>query len=159
MSNVNSFLADWTIKFLENKDAIKMEIVKIEQGKEGFDFVVNYKDRIKYFVIAPILDNDVSSRIKNEDHFGVVILNNPSNIRFIVSEWKKLANFKFLNIYFINPFSTADKAWVICPYIHDKVCDKASLELGLKSMAEMVDIIGMDELNKKAKLPKEESGQ
>jgi|TARA_B100001964_G_C14255374_1_gene612133 hypothetical protein len=159
MGNVNSFLADWTIRFLENKDAIKGEIVKIEKDKGGFDFVINYKDKVKCFIIAPILDNNASGRIKNEGHFGVVTLNNPSNIRSVINEWKKLADFEFLNIYFVNPFSSADKAWVINPYIHDKVCDKASLELGLKAMAEMVNIIGMDEMNKKVKLLKEESGQ
>ena len=56
----------------------------------------------------------------------------------------------------VNSFS--DKAWIISPYIHDKICDKAALEVGLKSMAEMVEIIGLEELNKKVKLLRGVSG-
>ena len=75
MNNVNFFLVDLSIRFLKNKDAIKREIVDIEKnarkptdgsellrrtssgsmvsgttsvGKEGFDFIINYKDKIKY---------------------------------------------------------------------------------------------------------------
>jgi len=49
--------------------------------------------------------------------------------------------------------------WTINPYIHDRVCDKASLELGLRFMAEMVNPIGMDELNNKVKSLRKEFGQ
>ena len=65
---------------------------------------------------------------------------------------------KFLNIYFVNPFSSSDKIWTINLPIHDKVCDKAPLELGLRAMAEMVVPIRIEELNNKIKLLKEESG-
>ncbi|MFH0868213.1 MAG: hypothetical protein V1831_02785 [Candidatus Woesearchaeota archaeon] len=158
MNNVNSYLADWSIRFLENKDIIKKEIVSVEKSKGGFDFIIHCKDKVKYFVIMPILENGIFDRIKNEDAFGIIALNNLANIRFVVSEWKKLTEFKLLSIYFVNPFSTLDKVWVIIPYIHDKVCDTASLDTGLKSMAEMVDIIGMLEFENKIKSPKEESG-
>ena len=71
------------------------------------------------------------------------------NIGFVVSNWEKLTSFKFLNIHFVNPFSNSDKVWTISPYIHEKVCDKLSLESGLKSMAEMVGTISVEELNKR----------
>ena len=158
MNNVNSFLADWSIRFLKNKDSIKKEIVDIEKNKNGFDFTINYKDKTKYFIIRPILQNDMFDKIKWEEYFGIITLNNFVNIRFVVSNWKKIVDFKFLNIYFANPFSSSDKIWTINPYTHDKVCDKASLELGLRAMAEMVAPIGIEELNNKIKLLKEESG-
>ena len=75
-----------------------------------------------------------------------------------MSNWKRLVDLKFLNIYFVNPFSGSEKVWIINPYIHDRICDKSSLELGIESMAEMVEIIGLEELNNKIKLLKEESG-
>ena len=151
MDNVNSFLADWSIRFLENKDAIKREIINIEKGKDGFDSIISYKDKIKCFIIVPTLEINIFDKVKNEGYYGIFTLNNPINIRFAVSNWKRLADFKFLNIYFVNPFSSSDKVWAICPYIHDRICDKSSLELGLKSMAEMVEIIGLEELSNKIK--------
>jgi hypothetical protein len=158
MDKVNSYLADWSIKFLENKDAIRKEIIKIEKNISGFDFVIHYKDKVKYFVVSPILGNDIVNKIKADGYFGIITLNNMANIKFVVSNWEKLAGFKFLNAYFVNPFSSPDKMWAINPYIHDKVCDRSSLELGLKSLAEMVAPLGVEELNNKIKLLKEESG-
>ncbi|MCH8003502.1 MAG: hypothetical protein IH934_02630 [Nanoarchaeota archaeon] len=152
MNNVNSFIVDWSIRFLENKDSVKGEIVNIEKYKEGFDFIINYKDKTKYFIVSLTLEGDIINRIKNDSYYGIFTLNNSTNIRFIVSNWKQLVEFRFLNIYFVNPFSDSDKVWVICPYIHDKICDRTSLESGLKSMAEMVNPLGLEELNNKIKL-------
>mgnify|MGYP001315787826 FL=1 len=154
MNNVNSFIVDWSIRFLENKDSIKKEIVNIEKDKGKIDFIINYKDKVNCFIVAPILDYEIFDRIKNESYYGIFTLNNKANIRFVVSNWKKLIAFKFLNIHFINPFSSSDKLWTINPTVHEKICDKSSLELGLEAMAEMVEIIGLEELNNKVKLLK-----
>jgi hypothetical protein len=159
MDKINSFLVNWSIRYLENKDSIRREIVNIEKSKDDSDFAIKYKDKVKYCLIAPILDNGIFSNIKSENHYGIFTLNNPINIRFVVSNWKKLVDFKFLNIYFVNPFSSSDKVWIVSPYIHEKVCDNASLELGLRAMAEMIEIIGLEELNNKVISLKEESGQ
>ena len=158
MDNAASYLVDWGIRFLENKDSIKKEIVNIEKNISGFDFIVHYKDKVKYFIVMPILENDIFSEIKNDAAFGAFTLNNLANIRFVISEWEKLTNFKFLSIYFANPFSNSDKIWIINPYVHDRICDKSSLELGLRSMAEMVEHLGVEELNNKVKLLGGESG-
>ena len=167
MDDVNSLLVDWSIRFIENRDIIRREIVNIEKnarkptdnsdsvsgtnfvGKEGFDFVVYYKDKTWHFNVKLALVEDIFTNMKEEDYIGVITLNNATNIKFVVSNWKKLVNFKFLSIYFINPFSSSDKVWIIRPYIHDKICDKASLELGLKSMAEMVNPLDTEELKRK----------
>lgn len=62
MNNVDSYLVDWSIMFLENKDMVKGEIVKIEKKESGF--VINYKDRTKYFTIAPILEDSLFNILK-----------------------------------------------------------------------------------------------
>ena len=155
MVDVNSFLTDWCIRFLQNRDSIRKEIISIEKTQQNA-FTIHYKDKAKYFFIATILNNDVFNNLKMDSFIGIFTLNNPSNIRFIVTEWKKLIEFKFLSIFFINPFSPAEKAWAISPYIHDRICDKSSLELGLKSMAEMVAPLGIEELSNKIRLLKEE---
>ena len=151
MNDINSFLIGWSIRFLENKDSIKREIIKIEKNCEGFDFTVNYKDKSKCFIVMPLLEDNIFTKLKEDGYFGVIILNNPANIRFVVSHWDKLVNFRFLSIYFVNPFSESDKAWVIIPNVHDKICDRASLDLGLKSMADMVMFTGIEEVNKRIK--------
>ena len=156
MDNVNSFLVDWAIRFLENKDTIRKEIINIEKNENNSDFIIHYKDKVMYFIIKPILEGNIFSRINVNDSYGIFTLNNPSNLRFVVTEWKKLIEFKFLSIFFINPFSPAEKAWAISPYIHDRICDKSSLELGLKSMAEMVIPTGIEDLNNKIRMLKEE---
>ncbi len=151
MDNINSFLIDWGIRFLENKDSIRKEIAGIDKNCEGFGFIVNYKDKLKYFIVMPLLEDNIFTRLKEDGYFGVIILNNPANIRFIVKHWDKLANFRFLSIYFVNPFSDSEKVWAIIPHVHDKICDRASLELGLKSMAGMVMFTGIEEVNKRIK--------
>ena len=156
MNGINSFLIGWCIRFLENKDMIRKEIVNIEKSQQD-GFAIHYKGRVKCFFIAPVLSHGALNNLKTGSFTGIFTLNNPSNIRFTVTEWKKLAEFKFLNIFFINPFSSAEKVWAVNPHIHDKICDKSSLELGLKSMAEMVVPTGIEELNNRIKLLKGES--
>lgn len=156
MADINSYLVDWSIRFLENKDAIRKEIVKIEKKQEGFDFIIHYKDKIRYFIVKPVLGNDIFNEVKG--YFGIITINNPANIRFVVSNWKRLTEFEFLSIYFVNPFSNADKVWTICPYVHNRICDNVSLELGLASLAEIVEPLGIEKLNNEVKLLKGESG-
>ena len=151
MNGINSFLTDWGIRFLENKDSIRKEIAGIDKNCDGFDFIINCKDKAKCFIVMPLLEDDIFTRLKEDGYFGIITLNNPANIRFVVSHWDKLAGFKFLSIYFVNPFSESDKAWAIIPYVHDKICDRASLDLGLKSMADMVMFTGIEEINKRIK--------
>ena len=138
MSEINSFLAEWAIRFLENKDAIRKGIVKIERTCEGFDFCIQYHEKTKYFLVKPILNSSIFEKIKKEESFGIIALNNAKNIKFLADRWKKAAEYKFLSFYFVNPFSNTEKAWIIYPYTHNVICDSSSLEMGLKSMAEMV---------------------
>ncbi len=148
---INSFLAEWAIGFLENKDAIKKEIIKVERNCEGFDFCIQCREKTKYFLVRPAFDGPILEKTKKEYSFGIIALNNAKNIKLLASEWKKLAEDRFLSVYFINPFSNTEKAWVIHPYTHNKVCDISSLETGLKSMAEMVEPITAEEAESRLK--------
>lgn len=150
MHGVNSFLVDWAIRFLESKDTIRKSIVNIKK-KDSSALIVSYKDKTKYFIVKPILEDGIIDKIKDNEHVGIVTLNNDINVRFIVKNWEKFSSLKFLSIYFINPFSDIDKAWILSPFVHDKICDKDSLEIGLKSMSEMVDSIGYTEMEQKLK--------
>ena len=144
----HSFLADWTLKYIKNKDIISKKIEHIENGKDGFDLYVKYKDREQYFIITPnIVDIDsIIQKINNNFHFSIVTLNSKENFGTIVKNWNKLISFKFLNIIFVNPFSELDKKWVVFPHTHHKICDESSLENGLKSMFSMVEPIEEQQL-------------
>ena len=126
-SKLHSFLVDWTISFIKNKDIIVKKIEQIENGKDNFDLHDKYKVKEQYFIIAPnLLDIDLimqrivnCERVRDEahshstkSHFTIVTLNSKENLDAVLKGWNKLINFKFLNIIFINPFSQLDKKWI-----------------------------------------------
>jgi len=148
-----SFLVDWTINFVKNKDVISKKIEHIENGKDGFDLFVKYKDREQYFIILPkiVEVDDIIRKINsiassNAVYFSVVMLNSKENFEIMLKSWNKLITFKFLNLIFVNPFSEFDKKWIVFPYTHHKISDESSLENGLKAMFEMVEPIEEQQL-------------
>ena len=144
----HSFLVEWTVNFVKNKDIVAKKIENIENGKNGFDLYVKYKDREQYFVIAPnIVDIDsIIQKMSNEFYFSIVTLNSKENFEIVLKNWNRLIGFKFLNIIFVNPFSELDKKWIVFPHTHHKICDESSLENGLKSMFGMVEPIEEEQL-------------
>lgn len=145
---LRSFLVEWTVSFVKNKDMIAKKIEHIENGKDGFDLYVKYKDREQYFIVVPkIKDMDsMIQKINNEHHFSLVALNSKENFDAVLKNWNRLIGFKFLSIMFVNPFSELDKKWIIFPHTHHKICDESSLETGLKSMFSMVEPIEEQQL-------------
>ncbi len=142
-NKAHSFLLEWTINFVKNKDIVAKKIEHIENGKDGFDLYVKYKDREQYFIIVPsIVDIDsIIQRLTDSFYFSIVTLNSKENFELILKNWNKLIDFKFLNIIFVNPFSELDNKWIVFPCTHHKICDESSLVIGLKSMFEMVEPI------------------
>lgn len=147
-SKTHSFLVEWTINFLKNKDILAKKIEKIENGKDGFDLYVKYKDREHYLIVEPQLKdfNSIMQKINNNSYFSIVTLNSKENFDVVVKNWNALVGFKFLNIIFVNPFSESDKKWIIFPHTHHKICDEQSLDTGLKSMFGMVEPIEEEQL-------------
>ncbi len=148
MENAHDFLVQWTVNFIKNKDILAKKIEHIENGKNGFDLYVKYKDREQYFIITPKIENidSIMQRIDNNSYFSIVTLNSRENFDIVLKNWDRLIAFKFLNIIFVNPFSEMDKKWVIFPHTHHKICDEKSLENGLKSMFSMVEPIEEEQL-------------
>ncbi|MAG91518.1 hypothetical protein CMO83_02480 [Candidatus Woesearchaeota archaeon] len=144
----HSFLLEWTISFIKNKDIISKRIEKIERGKYGFDLYVKYKDREHYFIIAPkIVDiGPIIQKINDKSYFSLVTLNSRENFDVILKNWKRFIDFKFFSIIFTNPFSELDKKWVVFPHTHHKISDESALENGLKSMFQTVEPIGEQQL-------------
>ncbi len=102
-----SFLIDWTINFIKNKDIISKKIEKIDKNKDGFDLYVKYRDKEQYFIIIPqIVDIDsIIQKINDNFYISIVILNSKQNFEIIVKNWKRFIDFKVLSIIFVNPFS------------------------------------------------------
>lgn len=151
MENPHAFLVEWTINFLKHKDILTKKIEKIENGKDGFDLYVKFRDREQYFIIAPnIADIEpIIQKINNNAYFSLVVLNSKRNFEIIIKNWPKLISFKFLNIIFVNPFSEMDKKWIVFPHTHHKICDEKALETGLKSLFDMVEPIEEEQLIQK----------
>jgi|SRR3989338_6212224 len=158
MQEVKSFLMEWFVMYLENRGMFKKDLIKVEKFDQNSEFLAHYRDRIMHFLIKMDLESDVLGRLGADENFGLVTLNNPVNIRFVVNNWNKLSGFGRLSIYFINPFSNSEKVWVIKPNVHDKICDKNCLELGLKAISEMVDTTNASIMEKKVILKIQESG-
>ncbi len=137
----HSFLIEWVISFLKNKDLIFKRIELIEGGKNGFDFFIKYKDKEQFFVVKPIIDDIKSllSKFDESGHFGLVVANTKGNFDVLVKNWDVLAKYKNLGIYFVNPFSKLDKKWIVYPCTHNNICERGALEKGLNAMFEMVE--------------------
>ena len=142
-NKLHSFLVDWAINFVKNKDIVARKLEKIENEKNGFDLYVKYKDREQFFIIAPRIEeiDSILQKTNNDSYFSIVTLNSKENFDAMLRNWNKLVSFKFLNIIFVNPFSELDKKWIVFPYTHQRICDESSLKNGLKSMFEMVEPI------------------
>jgi hypothetical protein len=147
-NKIHSFLIEWAVNFIKNKDIVAKKIEKIENSKDGFDLYVKYKDREQYFIIAAnVVDIDlIIQKIDNSHYFSIVTLNSKGNFDAMLKSWDRLINFRFLSIIFVNPFSGLDKKWTVFPYTHHKISDDSSLKNGLKAIFGMVEPIEEQQL-------------
>jgi len=152
-NNPHSYLVDWIINYLKNRDLMHQNIESIETNKNGFDVYIKFKDKGQFFIVKPIIEknDDIMPKFNEEGYFGLVMFNTLSNFNFLVKDWMKLAKFKRLSVYFVNPFSQLDKKWIICPYVHNSICDENALEKGLRAMFEMVEPITEDQIKDRFK--------
>ncbi|MFH1456215.1 MAG: hypothetical protein ABIF40_04670 [archaeon] len=137
--NAKTYLKDWIIKYVENRDLILKKIITIE--KQENDLIINFKDKQQTFFIEPILNDidNIINKLQPDKHYALVVLNTIDNFNLIIENWDKLIKFKCLCIYFVNPESNLDKKWMVYPHTHHKICDETSLKTGLKTMFETVE--------------------
>ncbi len=140
-----SFLIEWMEKYLVSRDAFTKKIQSIERKENTLK--VNRKDEEEIVIIMPDLDY-----VKPDGKTTIVSLNNRANIDHLVDNWTRFAQLGNLKIYFINPFSTTDKKWVINPHIHSKICDESTLRQGLLAMFETVEPLTREILRSRLKV-------
>ena len=141
------FLREWAVSYLKHRDMIAKNIVNIKEEQDRV--IVKLKDKEQVFLIRPTADDSVVQEINKDKNIGIVMLNSKENLDFLIKNWSKLIKFEKLTIFFTNPFSELEKKWFVSPYIHNKICDKDSLNLGLKTMFETVETITEKEIMKK----------
>ena len=117
-------------------------------NEEADKIVVEFKEKEQIFLVRPSLDNSSIDEI-DDKNISIVTLNSKNNFKFLIENWNKLIKFEKLILFFVNPFSEPDKKWFISPYMHNKICDKDSFKLGLKTMFGTVETITEKEIIKK----------
>lgn len=133
MNDAEKFLLDWAENFFVSKDAFVKKITSIEHN-DGL-LIIYYKDKTERIKVATHLDT-----LTDIEKVSLVItLNNRRNMDYLVKEWSRLAQLPELRIYFINPFSSTEKKWVINPSVHQKICEPDSLKIGVISLFESVE--------------------
>jgi hypothetical protein len=137
-SKIIQLIIEWAEHYFKSKDAFYKKIISIKKEDNGF--IINYKEKKETLIALPELSK--INQFENINKISYIItLNNRKNIDYLYNNWSKLVDLTTLKIYFINPFSTTEKRWIISPNIHAKVCDEDTLKLGLMSMFESVEPI------------------
>ncbi len=137
---ITKYIIDWAESYFRSRDAFHKKILSIEKINNGL--IITFKDKKE--TILAILD---LSQVKERDikeNTTLITLNNRKNVDYLHYNWPKLANISSFKIYFINPFSTLEKRWIINPHIHSKICDESTLRAGLLSMFETVEPLTKD---------------
>ncbi len=153
MGDAKSLLKEWMLQFLKSRDAFFRKIAGMADEEGGIQ--VNYKDgKQQRVLIMPDLSHASASLSgsKEDQHLIIATLSNRKNKDVLAAQWKSLVEYPFLTLYFINPYSTSEKKWVLMPHVHHKVCDDSHLMQGFLSLSEMVEDITEEQIAAKGQI-------
>jgi hypothetical protein len=145
-NKIINFLIEWAENYYKSRDAFNKSILFIEKTQNSLN--ITFKDKKEQvFVVAELADiQDILPNLT--DNCSIITLNNRKNIDNLYEYWNKLSS-KSIKIYFINPFSTTDRKWIINPLVHSKVSEPAALKTGLLAMFETVEPLTLEMLKTK----------
>jgi hypothetical protein len=150
LSKPTKYLVDWFVRYTKNRDLLFKKISEIRE--EGNKVIIKQKDgSVIHYYVEPFPEDFDNLAAMPEEQKGLVVYNSKDNFDRMMKAWKKLSETKGLTIYFVNPFSKLDKRWIINPHVHNKISDKASLEMGMNSMFILVDPISRQEVEQLTK--------
>lgn len=138
------FLQDWAFHYIKLKDIVAGKILNIDKTNYGLK-VLNNDNTESFVVVQPIIESFDKVFELKVCHVTLVVLNAKVNLDALIKNWDALAQIENLMLVFVNPFSITDEKWVVCPYVHAKIADPATLELGLKTMFECVEETSLDD--------------
>ncbi len=131
-------LKQWVQIYLKSRDVMQKSITGFE-NLNG-DFVVHKTSGDVLFLVCPELAAVDEVVEKTTGAAGLVVLNTKKNVDIVIANWDKLAKLQGLCIYFVNP--KANEKWLLFPYTHDQITEKAALRRGLESLFSMVPAYG-----------------
>ncbi len=116
---------------MKYKDLLKKTILEIVLDPEKkCDLVVKKTNGVQQVFILPEIS------LPNIGEIPVIIVteNKMENVDVLINEWQSFTMHQNLWIYFVD--AEKDKYWVINPFTHNRITEKASLVFGLKTMFE-----------------------
>ncbi|NQV08319.1 hypothetical protein HQ529_00540 [Candidatus Woesearchaeota archaeon] len=153
MDKLTSFLLEWMETYIKNRDVMLRNLKTID--KKANELNVKYKDKEQTFIVETFLDDfkHIIERLKEfpNSNISLVVFNSVDNLKKIVEKWDLIKEFKFFSVYFVNPFSSMDKKWIIYPHTHHRISDEDSFELGLSTMFEGVEPVTKEGMERKIK--------
>jgi hypothetical protein len=148
MDHAVSFLKDWALQFLKNKDLILRKIVEIDEAGDTPDFKITFKDRVCFYHCTEELGDVDLNVVDPEKPTGIFLFHTKKNTDSLLENWKKICSYPLLTLYFINPFKEIDNKWIIQPHHHAKIADSASFKTGMTSMIGMVEQVREQDLKR-----------
>jgi hypothetical protein len=125
-------LREWTILYVKHKDLFARKLKDYKD--EGERLVFNFKDHTMHAYAMEQLDIP-----KVEGKTLLTTMNSKGNMKFLVDNWNEFSKHAHLTIVFVNP--ETNEKWFIIPHTHAQIADP-NIELGLKSLAENVTLVG-----------------
>lgn len=156
------YIKEWALTYVKHRDLSLKKIAEINGTDYGFQIINNdgtitrcivqlSLKNLSLTIVTAAEDKTNTSNTSSTLSTFLVTLSNEENIREIYKMWGTLSTISNLLIVFVNPFSATEEKWVLKPYLHNKICDKASLLQGLKAMAELVKPIDEETLTLKVR--------
>ncbi len=137
-------LLTWAEHYLKSLDALYKTILSIDHEEDKL--IINHKDKKETIIANTALENIQKEQL--EQNLSIITLNNRKNVDTLYKNWSDYSAVESFKIYFVNPVKV--EKWVITPFVHAKICDEASLKIGLKTLFESVEPITEEILQKKA---------
>ena len=132
-------LKEWTLANIRHKDLLRKEIVEIEQDKQGWEFVVHSTKGDRFYCVAVKADFEAIVKKAENRQLFIVVPNTKENLAALNSGWSQLSKLDNFCVYFVNPYSLSEKFWTVCPALHEKIADRATLKKGLEAMFSTVE--------------------
>ncbi|MBI2133309.1 hypothetical protein HYU11_01360 [Candidatus Woesearchaeota archaeon] len=133
------YLKNWTVNYARFRAEVHKGKIETVQGTT----TAFLKDK-KVIYVPMISVNDFA---RAADNSTIVTFNTKENLKSLTEKWGNLAE-KKLTLIMVNPFSKPEEKWIIVPHVHEKICDKASLRQGLKTMHETAGAVSEDQISR-----------
>lgn len=133
-------LKEWIIEYIKNKDIFTKSIKDIKQSNN--EIIVEHTNKVHAFIVIPFIEdiNPITRKIDASSEFiSLVIFNSKDNLNKVIENWEKLSKNPKFSIYFVNPFSSLEKKWIIFPSTHSLISSGSNLKKGLLALFSTVE--------------------